>query len=192
MRVAWADAEGAVAGLVRQLERDVVVVGVTGPVGAGKSTLAGRLSSCVVSTDSYLPDYEKVAYEARDDPASSDLALLSRHLELLRGGEAVRVPVWSFEHHRAVGQREVRPAPVVVVEGLHALHEMVRPIVDIGVYVDASRAVRWGRWESLELTGQRGWGVEAAREHFERVAEPTYARFEQACRKAADVIVING
>ena len=191
MRVAWADAVGVIERRVREVARDVVVVGVTGPVGAGKSTLAGLLSGCVVSTDSYLPDYERVAFELRDDPASSDLASLRAHLTALRAGRPVRVPVWSFEHHRAIGEREVASAPVVVVEGLHALHSDVRACVDVGVYVDAPREVRWARWEALEISGQRGWGVEVAREHFEKVAEPAHARFERVYRDAADVIVMN-
>lgn len=192
MRVMWPDAVDAVDTLIRRAGREIVVVGVTGPVGAGKSTLAARLSSCVISTDSYLPDYEQVSFEQRDDPASSDLAALARHVATLRSGQAVHVPEWSFEHHRPIGERPVAPAPVVVVEGLHALHEDVRGQTDIGVYVDAPREVRWARWEALEISGERGWGVEAAREHFDRVAEPGHAKLEHEYRRAADIVVVNG
>ena len=63
--------------------------------------------------------------------------------------------------------------------------------VDVGVYVEASAEVRWERWAALERSGERGWGVDVAREHFERVAEPGHAAVAQAYRDAADVIVMN-
>jgi uridine kinase len=189
--VGWGEAPGVIGRLVSRVESEVVVVGIGGPVGAGKSTLAGMLSSCVVSTDSYLPDYEAVEYERRDDPEASDLGLLGEHLVALRAGRAAWVPVWSYEVHRRVGERAVAPAPVVVCEGLHALHGSVRGALDVVVYVDAPREVRWARWAAMERSGQRGWGVEVAREFFERVAEPVHARVAGEHRSAADVVVAN-
>ena len=50
-----------------------VVIGVTGAVAAGKSTLARKLSPLVVSTDHYLPDYDLTPEPLRDVPESSDL-----------------------------------------------------------------------------------------------------------------------
>jgi uridine kinase len=58
------------------------VVGITGAVAAGKSTLARRISACVVSTDHYLPDYDRTPEHLRDLPESSDLARLARPCRL--------------------------------------------------------------------------------------------------------------
>ena len=44
----------------------------------------------------------------------------------------------------------------------------------------------------MELTGQRGWGVEKARKFFEEVAEPTFGAAEAGYRAAADIVVVNG
>ena len=52
--------------------------------------------------------------------------------------------------------------------------------------------MRWSRWETLELTGQRGWGVDKARAYFDQVAEPTFAAAEDQYRACADIVVING
>lgn len=174
-----------------------VSIGVTGPVGSGKSTLASRLAGpgdLILSTDHYLPDYEHVPFEERDEPRHADLELLASHLAALRGGRAATVPRWSFlthrrESHEAVGP--VGPDALIIVEGIHALHEPVRNHLDLAVFVEAPGPVRWARWENLERTGQRGWGVEHAREFFERVAEPAFARHAAAYRAAADVVVEN-
>ncbi len=176
-----------------------MVVGVTGPVGAGKSTLALRLSGCIVGTDHYLPDYDRTPEHLRDLPESADLARLVADVSSLRLGRAASVPEWSFHEHRRVGERMIeapRPAragwtPLVVVEGLFALHPAVRPALDLCVYVEAGPAVRWARWERLEQTGVRGWGVEYARAFFDSVAEPTFARYAAGYRAAADVLVVN-
>lgn len=168
------------------------VVGITGPVGSGKSTLAGRLSACVVSTDDYLPDYDKTPEHLRDLPEQSDLSRLLEDLRALRAGGRAMVPRWCFQEHRRIGERAVEvTGGLIVVEGLHALHEAHAGAVDVRVYVDAPAAVRWARWEHLERTGVRGWGVEYARRFFDGVAEPTFARYRERYRAAADVIVIN-
>lgn len=168
-----------------------VVVGVTGAVGAGKSTLASALSACVIPTDMYLPDYELTPEHQRDLPELSDLMQLSRDLMNLRAGRTTRIPVWSFQSHRREGSREVAPGNVIVVEGLHALATPVLAALQVRVVVEAAAGQRWNRWERLESTGERGWGVAYAREFFDRVAEPTFARFAPAYLAAADVVIVN-
>jgi uridine kinase len=170
----------------------VVIVGITGPVGAGKSTLAARLTPCVISTDNYLPDYEDVAYEERDQARHADFERLARDLAALRRGEAVEAPVWSYQTHRREGFVQVASAPVVACEGIHALHGPAAGLLDVKVFVEASADVRWSRWQVLELTGQRGWGVEKARKFFDEVAEPTFSAAEAGYRATADVVVVNG
>jgi len=167
------------------------VVGITGRVGAGKSTLARTLSPCILATDDYLPDYDRIPEPERDDPRHADFALLGENLSTLRDGRPARIPTWSFQTHSRIGHREQEPHELVVVEGIHALHEHPRVKLDLAVFVEAPQAIRWDRWEHLEATGQRGWGVEKARAFFHAVAEPTFARYEPIYRARAHVIVVN-
>jgi len=197
--VSWEDAPGMIASLVGPRLETPVVIGVGGPVGAGKSALAARLGGCVLATDDYLPDYDAVEYERRDLPESADFERLARDLASLRAGRATRVPVWSFRTHRREGEREVAPpaqavgcgAGVIIVEGIHALHAGVRGALDLAVFVAAGPGVRWERWAHLERTGARGWGEVIAREYFDRVAEPTFARYHQEYLACSHVVVLN-
>lgn len=169
--------------------RPVIAIG--GPVGSGKSTLAARLSEAPISTDDFLPDYDRVAEHERDDPAHADLPALCAALRVLREGIAATIPVWSFKEHRRVGERRVEPGPLIVCEGIHALHPSLHEAHDLRVFVDAPSATRWARWEAIERAGERGMGVERAREHFERVAEPSFDRFADEYRASAHLIVRN-
>jgi uridine kinase len=192
--VDWAGAGEAIERLLAAMPVAApggVVVGITGPPGAGKSLLARRLSACIVATDDYLPDYDQVAPHHRDLPEAADLVRLAADVAALRRGEPAQVPVWSFHTHRRESYRRQEPHARIVCEGLHALHERVLPSIDLRVYVEASSAVRWSRVEARERAGERGWGVEAAREFFHSVAEPTYARLAPVYRARADVIVLN-
>lgn len=173
------------------------VVGVTGPVAAGKSTLAralvAQMDGVVVSTDHYLPDYDATPEELRDRPESSDLARLARDLAELRAGRATRMPQWSFEAHARVGELLVEPVGLIVVEGLHALHEVPRVHVDIGVYVEAPRDARWARAVARERAGERPWPIEYLEHFFGSVAEPTFAENAErfGYREGARFLVVN-
>jgi len=143
----------------------------------------------MISTDHYLPDYSKVDPARRDEPEEADLDLLAQNLAALRQQQATHVPIWSFQSHRRVGSQLVQPANMIVVEGLFALHNRIASLADLLVYVHAESATRWSRWEAIELRGERGMGVERARQHFDSIAEPTFAKYAQSYRAAAHVIV---
>lgn len=170
---------------------DRTVVGITGAVAAGKSTLARRLSACVVSTDHYLPDYDRTPEHLRDLPESSDLERLAQDLAELRAGRATSIPRWTFEAHARVGEQRVEPAEIVVVEGLHALHALPRTHVDVAVFVEAPQSTRWARAVERERAGDRPWPIEYLEKFFHGVAEPTFARHAEAYRGAAHFVVVN-
>src|SRR5262249_17388549 len=120
----------------------LAVVGVTGPVGSGKTTLARLLTNCIIATDDYLPDYDKVRFQERDLPEFADLPRLAADLSALRAGRTTQVPVWSFHSHKREGYRPIAPPRegLIVCEGIHALHDNVRDALDVRVFVEAARS----------------------------------------------------
>ncbi len=216
--VNWQQAPAAILTLAANKNTPRTVIGITGPVGAGKSTLASRIANTktetqtdkgglpaalntvdtggnpspatlIIPTDHYLPDYHTIDQSERDNPDQSDLEALAHHLTLLRTGKPAEIPIWSFHTHRRTGTQKLLPADLIIIEGIHALNDRLE--LDIAVFVDAPPDTRWQRWEHLERTGQRGWGVEKAREHFDRIAEPAFTRYAPAYKARADILVIN-
>lgn len=200
MKIDWANSIHSIQHLLNTRTSNrtanmIPVIAITGPVGAGKSTLAAKLSPCVLSTDHYLPDYDLVPEHERDLPERADFSRLAQDLASLRHGNQTLIPRWSFQSHKREGEQPIAPANLIVLEGIHALHEPphapLANLIDLRVFVEAPSSVRWNRWEQIESSGERGWGVEKARAFFHSVAEPTFAKYEAKYRARADVVVVN-
>lgn len=194
VQVRWHEAPQHIRSLIERAGEAAgrpMLVGISGPVASGKSTLARLVSPCIVATDDYLPDYDVTPNHERDEPRNADFPRLARDLESLRAGRPTAIPIWSFHSHKREGERSVVPAQVVICEGIHALYDTVAHLYDLAVFVEAPQSLRLARMEDRERSGARGWGVEQAREFFHEVAEPTFNRFAHLYRARAHVIVMN-
>ncbi len=113
----------------------LVLVGIGGHGGAGKSTLAAAiLGAQVVPTDAFW-DGEGFAIER------------IRHevIDPLLAGDEARYERWDWAERRPGGVARVAPGGVVVVEGVCALHRMLREAYDVRVWVDAPAELRLAR-----------------------------------------------
>ena len=84
-----------------------IIIGIAGGTGSGKTTLTERLRDhfgadevSVINHDSYYKRHDELPYEERcklnyDHPDSFDTELLVQHLQALRRGESVKVPVYD-------------------------------------------------------------------------------------------------
>jgi uridine kinase len=113
----------------------LVLVGIGGHGGAGKSTLAAAIPDAqVVPTDAFW-DGEGFAIER------------IRHevIDPLLGGHEARYERWDWAERRPGGVARVAPAGLVVVEGVCALHRMLRDAYDVRLWVDAPAELRLAR-----------------------------------------------
>ena len=86
---------------------DIMVIGIAGGTGSGKTTITGQISErlgnevTVITHDNYYRAHHEMTYEERtllnyDHPDAYETELLVEHLAALRRGEAVEVPVYDF------------------------------------------------------------------------------------------------
>lgn len=78
-------------------------------------------------------------------PEDFSLGLLHSHLTDLRNGKPVDKPLYSFDIRARVGSQRLDPAPIVIVEGIFALHPLLHDVVDINIFVSADDHSRFIR-----------------------------------------------
>ena len=184
------------------MARDPRLVGIAGPSCAGKTALARGVAralapglATLVSVDAYYRDLSGLAPAARlrrnfDHPDAVDEALLLEQLAELARGRAVLAPVYDYATHtRAPERRTIRPSPVVVVEGLFALHwPAVRALLGLACYVDAPDELCLARRLERDVR-DRGRSAEQVRERYERTVRPMGERFVRPSRQHADLVL---
>jgi uridine kinase len=124
----------------------LVLVGIGGHGGAGKSTLARAIPGAqVVSTDEFWTG------------DGFDLERLRREVvEPLLRGEPARFASFDWAAQAPRGARVVVPQGVVVVEGVCALHRMLRDAYAVRVWVEAPYDVRLARGVARDGEAMRG------------------------------------
>jgi uridine kinase len=181
------------------------LLGVAGGTGSGKTTVAraifeavGEAAVAVIQQDNYYRDVDwgrdaDLLRHNFDHPAALDNALLVEHLEALRAGRAVEVPVYDFVHHRRTDRtRRVEPLPVVVLEGILIYVEpRVRELLDFKIYVDTDSDIRLIRRLTRDLE-ERGRSLPDVLRQYQETVRPMHLEFVEPSKRWADVIIPEG
>jgi len=182
-----------------------LLIGIAGGTGSGKSTVARKIadglpadSVAVIDHDSYYRDRSDLTYEARshlnfDHPDALDNDLLVQHLESLRSGSGVDVPIYDFKTHaRLAERRRVEPPRILIVEGILVfVEERVRQLLDVKIFVDTDADIRVFRRIRRDLE-QRGRSFQQVREQYYATVRPMHLQFVDPSKRWADLIVPEG
>jgi uridine kinase len=183
----------------------VVVLGVAGGTGSGKTTVAeailgavGRERIAFLAQDNYYRDSawsgpKEIESHNFDHPDALDTELMVRHLEQLKAGLPIELPVYDFVRHRRT-ERAIRiaPRPVVLVEGILLFAEpAVRELLDFKIYVDTDPDVRLVRRIRRDLS-ERGRGIADVLRQYMTTVRPMHLEFVEPSKRWADVIVPEG
>lgn len=180
---------------------DVVVLGICGGSGSGKSTLATACVThhdddavAVLPFDAYYrdlagrPEAERRAVNF-DHPDALDVELYCAHLDALRAGHAVGMPVYDFASHTRTGETvRIEPASLVVAEGILLLSiDGVADRLDYSVFLDVPHEVRFERRLARD-TVERGRDIADVHRQFDDSVAPMHERFVQPYGHRADVV----
>jgi uridine kinase len=183
----------------------MLIVGIAGGTGSGKTTVVNRLTEMlppgevvVLSQDSYYRDNSNIPVEERqkinfDHPDSVEWPLLIAHLEELKAGRPIEMPVYSYlTCLRSKETIPVKPADVVVVEGILVLADQsLRSMLDIKVFVDADADDRLGRVIRRDIV-ERGRSVMAVLDRYNETVKPSHLQFIEPSKRYADIIIPGG
>ena len=103
------------------------------------------------------------------------------------------VPVYDYvEYNRSGEVRIVRPAPIVVVEGILVLWEpTLRERFDLKVYIDTDADLRLIRRLRRDVA-ERGRTAESVIEQYLATVRPAHEQFIEPSKRYADVIIPEG
>ena len=148
----------------------------------------------VVAEDAYFRDQSDLSMEARlkvnyDHPDALEHELLLVHLHRLRSGRAIKSPSYDYARHtRASAVRMIDPATLVLVEGVHILHDhRLRELFDLSVFLDTPLDLCLRRRIERDIR-ERGRTEESVRQQFEEAVLPMYRRFVVPVREHADLV----
>ena len=183
---------------------DVIVIGVAGGTGSGKTTLVKALVNrfgdniTVLSHDNYYKRHDELTYEERtklnyDHPNAFDTPLLVQHLDALRAGQAIECPTYDYTvHNRAAETITVTPAKVIVVEGILIFAEPeLRERLDIKLFVDTDADVRILR-RIVRDVRDRGRDLESIVTQYLTTVKPMHEMFVEPSKRYADIIIPEG
>ena len=183
---------------------DVITIGIAGGTGSGKTTITRRIMQefggdvSVAYHDNYYKRHDDLTYEERtklnyDHPNAFDTPLLIEHLEALKAGKPVECPVYDYTvHNRSEKTVTIRPAKVIVVEGIliFAEPELCRRM-DIKIFVDTDADVRILR-RILRDTRDRGRDLESIVTQYLTTVKPMHELFVEPSKRNADIIIPEG
>ncbi|MBE0595525.1 MAG: uridine kinase [Gemmatimonadales bacterium] len=182
-----------------------VIIGVAGGSGSGKTTVVEKIVASLganqvscIQHDSYYYDRSTVPPEERvhinyDHPDALETPLLVRHLELLKAGQPVNVPVYDFAQHSRTDRTEVvYPRRVVILEGILILADRdLRRLMDIMVFVDTDADIRILRRMDRDIR-ERGRDLDSVVDQYLESVRPMHLEFVEPSKRYAHIIIPEG
>ena len=183
---------------------DILVIGIAGGTGSGKTTLMKNIISqfegmvTVLSHDNYYKRHDELTYEERcalnyDEPQAMETDLMVQHLMQLRQGQAIQCPVFDFtRHNRSDETTLLEPKPVIIVEGILIFeNEALRELMDIRLFVDTDADVRLCRRIKRDVN-KRGRTLESVLTQYQQTVKPMHEKHVEPSKKFAHLVVPEG
>ena len=183
---------------------DVLVIGIAGGTGSGKTTLMKNIMEqfqdvvTVLSHDNYYLRRDDMPFEERckvnyDEPCSLETSLMAQHLGALRNGQAIDCPVYDFAlHNRSNQTLRVEPRQVIIVEGILIFeNEALRNLMDIRIFVDTDADVRLCR-RIVRDVNERGRSLESVIAQYQATVKPMHEKYVEPSKRFAHVVVPEG
>lgn len=183
----------------------MLVIGIAGGSGSGKTTVVKAIMKqftngevSLLSQDSYYRDNGHLSSEERakinfDHPSSIEFSLLSKHVDALKSGKEIDMPLYSYVTcARSKETIPVSPSSVLIVEGILVLaNPRLRERLDIKVFVDADGDDRLMRIIRRDIE-ERGRSFIQVLEHYDRFVKPMHLTFIEPSKRYADIIIPQG
>jgi uridine kinase len=182
----------------------MLVIGIAGGSGSGKTTVVNKILGCfspnqvaIVHMDSYYKDSSHLSLEERakinfDHPDSIEFDLLYKDLLALKNGQAIEQPTYDFiTSTRKKETIPTDPRHVIIVEGILLFTDQrLRDLCNIKAFVDAEPDERLIRIIQRDMA-ERGRVVQDVLDRYE-VVKNMHIQFIEPTKRFADIIIPQG
>jgi uridine kinase len=183
----------------------MLVIGIAGGTGSGKTTVVQKIVErlhtdqvTVIPQDSYYKDNSHLPLEERqelnfDHPDSIDWGLMVQQVMMLKSGNAIEQPIYSYiTCTRSRETLHIEPTHVIILEGILIFSDpALRDCMDIKIFVDADADDRLSRVISRDII-ERGRSVNKVLERYDKTVKPMHLQFIEPTKRYADIIVPQG
>ncbi len=183
----------------------MIVIGIAGGSGSGKTTFTERLCAnledtelAVIRHDSFYMPLDHLSLDERrrvnfDHPDSLDTPLLIETIDRLRGGARVEIPEYDYTHHtRRDIATSLDPPAVLIVEGILIFADAdLRKRFDMKVFVDTDDDERLIRRIRRDISA-RGRSLESVLAQYVETVKPMHLEFVEPSKRWADLIIPHG
>ncbi|STW49678.1 uridine kinase [Klebsiella pneumoniae] len=132
----------------------------------------------VIPEDSYYKDQSHLSMEERvktnyDHPSSMDHSLLFQHLQMLKSGQPIELPVYSYvEHTRTPNTIHVEPKKVIILEGILLLTDArLRNELNFSIFVDTPLDICLMRRIKRDVN-ERGRSMDSVMAQYQKTRAP--------------------
>ena len=180
----------------------IIIIGIAGGTGSGKTTIAKALQKkcnendlLIIKQDSYYKDLKHLPFKKRneknfDHPNALDFNLLVKHLKKLKTGLSIDAPDYNFlKHIRNQKTINCTSKKIIIVEGILVLHHPgLRELLSIKVFLDIPPDIRLIRRINRDLKN-RGRSINSITKQYLYTVRPMHKQFVDPSKKYADIII---
>lgn len=183
----------------------MIVIGIAGGSGSGKSTFADLVGKnlnetdlTVLRHDSFYRPLDHLSLEERkginfDHPDSMDTPLMIECIDRLRDGKPARIPEYDYANHtRKSSFIEANPTAILIVEGILIFADAaLRARFDIKIFIDTDGDDRLMRRIERDIK-ERGRSLDGVLEQYRKTVKPMHLEFVEPSKRWADIIIPHG
>ena len=178
----------------------MIVIGICGGTGSGKSFLSKRIIKKFnkykveyLCLDSYYKDYSDLSFSKRcginfDHPDSIDFELFYQHLKILKDGDGINSPIYSYKTHKRLSKNNrINVCDILIVDGIYILlKKNIRKLFDLSIFLDVEYDIRLYRRINRDIA-ERSRTKNEVVNRFEKMIIPMHKKFVEKTKDYADL-----
>jgi uridine kinase len=169
------------------------IISVAGGSGSGKSCfskeLCEKINAQVIELDDYIIP-ETITPESNWDlPGCWDLGLTRKHLEIFLKGNEFKKPVYHFKKGTNNEYEVIYPGKPIILEGLYSLHDSLKDLIELGIFMDISEKERLNRVLKRDILERGKKTQEKIIKRWNETIQPAYLNLVEPQKNKADFIL---